>query len=90
MWALRKDWRQRALCGSSPAPFFPQHRPSVDAFEMCAACPVRRECLEMVLDSPWEPSGIWAGLSAQEVKRLWRERHPRQRRAEALELMGLA
>lgn len=35
----------------------------LDAKAICAACPVRSECLEFGLD---EPTGIWGGRSARE------------------------
>lgn len=42
----------------------------LDAKALCAACPVRTECLEYGLD---EPTGIWGGRTARE-RRLIRKR----------------
>lgn len=90
MHGLRNDWRLRAACRDAPPEqFFPQNRPSQEQISPCLACPVREDCLEFVLASPWEPQGIWAGMTTPEVQRAWRQRHPRQSYTEALVLMGL-
>lgn len=69
------DWWSRGQCkGEDPALF---EIPNNKAKKICAACPVREECLQHAMDSPWVPYGIWAGLSQKEVRRQWRERHPR-------------
>lgn len=39
------------------------------AKEVCARCPVRRECLRHALEVQ-EPFGIWGGLTEQERRRL--------------------
>jgi WhiB family transcriptional regulator, redox-sensing transcriptional regulator len=44
-----------------------------EALELCAACPVRRECLEHALHHG-EQYGIWGGAREGERRRLSRER----------------
>lgn len=74
---LESEWRQRALCcRSAPENFFPVNRPSNKARSQCDGCPVREECLDFVLSSPWQPSGIWAGMTAKELTPMWLQRHP--------------
>ena len=72
-------WQRRASCrGPESALFFPptfpeprQERDSREtrAKEICAACPVRPECLEFALDIR-EPHGIWGGLNEFERRDL--------------------
>jgi WhiB family redox-sensing transcriptional regulator len=38
------------------------------AKELCAACPVQRECLEYANDNE-EPDGIWGGLTPIERRK---------------------
>jgi len=52
-------------------------RPGPDAREICAACPVREDCLKYSIDA--DEFGIWAGLDQDERRNLRR----RQRRKEA-------
>lgn len=85
------DWRMRAACRNRPADdFFPKGRPGEKNLSPCHDCPVREQCLEFALASPWRPEGIWAGLTTTELAPLWAERHPRQRHADALALLGLS
>lgn len=85
-------WRSRARCGNQdPDKFFPKGRPSDESRNGCRSCPVRQECLEFALASPWEPAGIWGGLTAGEIHPLWLKRHGVYGRpAEVHELLGLA
>lgn len=62
------DWREFAAClGTDPELFFPVAEPGSEAFEaqarparaLCAACPVRAQCLAQGLG---EDYGIWGGL----------------------------
>jgi WhiB family redox-sensing transcriptional regulator len=63
------EWRYESACKGpevDPRWWFPdveskQH--SGKALAVCAACPVRVECLEYALALP-EPHGIWGGLTA--------------------------
>jgi WhiB family redox-sensing transcriptional regulator len=71
------DWMANALCAAENHElFFPAGRPSNKCRNLCGACPVREQCLERALSSPWEPVGIWGGLGPRQLMPLWRERHP--------------
>lgn len=92
-WMLRDDdWRARARCGNEdPDKFFPSHRSTDESRRGCLSCPVRQECLEFALQSPWEPTGIWGGLTATEIRPKWAARHQHMtRQAEVYQLLGLA
>ncbi len=72
-------WRDKAAClGEMAAAFYPplhaekratraarEHR----AKAICAACPVRQQCLEQALERG-ERYGIWGGLTDTERSRL--------------------
>jgi len=74
-----EDWETRAACrGQSAAIFFaPTHFERKEARAarerqakaVCAACPVRKECLNYALRIR-EPHGIWGGLSEVERRSL--------------------
>jgi WhiB family redox-sensing transcriptional regulator len=77
------EWRDDALCAESlnDAAFFPEMGVSAkDAQRICAACPVRQQCLEYALDNeiPW---GIWGGVTASDRRAMrepvarWRKRN---------------
>lgn len=70
-----EDWRDRALCAQiEPAIFFPEKGESVrEAKRVCSTCPVRAECLDYALARD-ERFGIFGGLSANERRRLGRQR----------------
>lgn len=92
-WILRdNNWRARSRCGGQdPAQFFPSGRPSNDSKAGCAGCPVRQECLDFALESPWEPWGIWGGLSAGQLRPLWEQRHAEANRTnEVRRALGLS
>lgn len=77
------DWLPYASCGG-------QFRDGEPAHLTCVGCPVREECLEHALSSPWRPYGIWAGLEEADLYRMWQERHPnRGSQDEIFELIGL-
>lgn len=67
------SWQQDAAClGCDPALFFPERGNSqgVEAAKaVCAACPVRAECLADALESK-ETAGIRGGLSSVERRSL--------------------
>lgn len=60
-------WQDSALCAQTdPEAFFPERGyPARTAKEVCAACPVRSECLNYALEND-ERFGIWGGLSELE------------------------
>ena len=66
-------WQTDALCAQTdPEAFFPEKGGSTrDAKRVCAACPVRDECLEYAMAHD-EKFGIWGGLSERERRRLRR------------------
>lgn len=70
-----ESWQSAAACrGPSASAFFPpaagerkedKARREATAKAICAACPVRIECLEYALEIR-EPHGIWGGLNESE------------------------
>lgn len=76
----RHKWRAHAACrGIDPATFFPTSADAAGlkyALSICAACPVKAECLEANL---WEQDGIWGGTSAKERTRIRVEREDKKR-----------
>jgi WhiB family redox-sensing transcriptional regulator len=76
-----RKWAARALCvGADPEAFFPPgDAPAAEARAICAACPVRGQCLAYAITAD-ERFGIWGGLD------------PRQRRTlrRRLERLGLS
>jgi WhiB family redox-sensing transcriptional regulator len=72
---LPGTWQQDAAChDADPDLFFAtdEERQSA-ALALCAACPVRTECLEHALENR-EPYGIWGGTTEHERKRIARQR----------------
>jgi WhiB family redox-sensing transcriptional regulator len=82
-----ESWFESAACrtadrrlffdpeGESPKPRAARERA---AKEVCAWCPVRRECLIFALATP-ERYGIWGGLTARERTTLKRRRRSARR-----------
>jgi len=74
------DWRAQAACAQlDPALFFPDggEAETWQAKRVCAACPVRAECLRFALAGP-EPYGIWGGLTEGERRELTASPHDRE------------
>lgn len=69
-----------ALCAQTdPELFFPEKgKDNRRAKQVCAACPVRRQCAEWALSSPEHLEGIWGGLSVNERKALRRANRPQR------------
>ena len=68
------NWRRRAACRNmGPEPFYLEHGGSsyADAKDVCAACPVRRECLDDALsfETSHNRYGYWGGTSPNQRKR---------------------
>ena len=89
-WDAHLAWRQDAECRDlDPNLFFPVGvtGPAVDqiaaAKGICAACPVRAECLEFAITTNQE-FGIWGGTSEDERRVLRRKWRASQRQARAL------
>lgn len=65
------DWADRAACrGRNPNMFFPPRGTVVsqDVRDLCAACPVRTDCLDFGVR--WPVLGIWGGAPVRERRRL--------------------
>lgn len=77
-----EHWTDYAAChGVDPELFFPigyvgplLERQQVMAKEVCARCPVTRDCLDWALRAG-EPDGIWGGTTPEE-RRFLRRRVP--------------
>jgi WhiB family transcriptional regulator, redox-sensing transcriptional regulator len=69
------SWMFQARCrGVNPGEFFPSDGTGVEtAQRVCAACPVRAECLEYALVNRIE-HGVWGGASERERRRILRRR----------------
>jgi len=65
-----RTWMLEARClDADPEAFFPEKGGSTrEAKRICAACPVRDECLDYALRHD-ERFGIWGGLSERERRR---------------------
>ena len=68
----RRDWWQAAACRTAdPDIFFPvsAHGPGEEdiaqAKEVCAQCPVRRQCLQFAL-ATHQMHGVWGGTTEEE------------------------
>ena len=68
---------------ADPEAFFPEKGGSTrEAKRICAACPVRDDCLQYALEND-ERFGIWGGLSERERRRAKRVGPARVRRLSA-------
>jgi WhiB family redox-sensing transcriptional regulator len=76
------SWRAQAACrGLETDIFFPATDEEAEpAKAICAACPVREECLEYALTTRQE-DGVWGGLTETERRRLRRRLRERARKA---------
>lgn len=71
-------WAEQALCAQAdPDTWFPEqghHTLAAIAKRICAACPVRAECLDYALSGAdtWQgiTTGIWGGTTPRERSRL--------------------
>lgn len=70
-------WYGDALCAQTDAEaFFPEQGGRGrcrEAKQVCAACPVREQCLEWALDNH-EAHGVWGGHTERERRKLARQR----------------
>jgi WhiB family transcriptional regulator, redox-sensing transcriptional regulator len=70
------QWAERVLCAQAdPDVWYPEHHALIArAKRICAACPVRAECLEYALSGAgtWRgiTTGIWGGTTPRERSRL--------------------
>jgi WhiB family transcriptional regulator, redox-sensing transcriptional regulator len=90
------SWEAHAACQDDVAAlFFPpegERRPERELREkaakaICAACPVRRQCLECAMSANIR-DGLWGGLSEDERRRERRNRARRGRAAEGVRARG--
>ncbi|MGC0328054.1 WhiB family redox-sensing transcriptional regulator [Streptomyces sp. SAI-170] len=78
------SWHTRAVCHGMDAEdadaiFFPlprDHEAIAEAKELCAACPVHRDCLNYALENSLK-EGIWGGLTEAE-RRPWHDGLPQR------------
>lgn len=71
---LINDWPAHAACrGVDPDRLFVQGAAQNRAKVICAACPVRTECLADALDNRIE-FGVWGGMTERERRALLRRR----------------
>lgn len=83
--ANRLSWAERGVCrGYSLDVFFTESKSGMRrAKEICAACPVRTECLDEVLRAEDSSRyGVFGGLTASERKRLVEQQAETQEPAE--------
>ena len=69
--SMRPEWHERAACRGMVDVFFSEHGDGASvrkAKEVCASCPVFKECREYV-ENNYERYGIWAGQSADTFNR---------------------
>ena len=68
-----RHWQDEALCAQVDGDmWFPEKGGTTrEAKRICAACPVRADCLEYALARK-ESFGVWGGLSERERNRLTR------------------
>lgn len=72
MW--EDNWVPRAVCrGAQPDALFVRGAAQHQAKKICAACPVRSECLAEALDNEME-WGVWGGLTERERRALLKQR----------------
>lgn len=70
-----RTWRLSALCAQvDPELFFPDKgEPARAALRVCAACPVRVQCLEDALTGD-QRYGVWGGTTEIQRRRLRKQR----------------
>jgi WhiB family redox-sensing transcriptional regulator len=79
-----ENWRQQSACRDmDPNIFFPAtDEEAGTAKAVCAACPVRQECLEYAIATR-QDDGVWGGLDETQRRRLRRRRQAAARAARA-------
>jgi WhiB family redox-sensing transcriptional regulator len=78
---VKHPWMDDAACaapGIDPDMWFPSlhvsHAAEVEAaIAICAACPVKAECLAHAFTEPHLSYGIWAGLTGDEIRAMRRK-----------------
>lgn len=74
------EWMEQAVCSQTDAElFFPEGSSNTvrgkreQARKICAVCPVKAECLEFAMLTPWIHDGVWGGLDAADIRKLARQ-----------------
>ncbi|MEV2276176.1 WhiB family transcriptional regulator [Nocardiopsis sp. NPDC049922] len=72
---LTPDWTRRALCAriGRPDDWHPDHEGAAvvtQLREVCARCPVSAQCLETALSSRRPLTGVWAGTTTSQRRRM--------------------
>ena len=75
------DWMFKAACGDlDPNFFFPDNDEEIEAAkEFCRTCVVQFDCLEYALQHQ-EKYGVWGGHTAEERRRVNKNRRQQTRR----------
>lgn len=65
-------WMKKANCRGATAAMFPREHKDITyipgAREICAACKVREECLDYVMEFPMgDIHGVWAGMTPRQL-----------------------
>ena len=70
----RESWMSDALCAQTdPDAFFPEPNVRARAAKrVCAACPVRQQCLDYAIRTG-TVDGIWGGLAYPQRRRIAKE-----------------
>ncbi len=66
-------WVERGPCRTQPERMFAEGNAQNEAKAVCAACPVRLECLAYALDHR-EEYGVWGAMTERERRALLRRR----------------
>lgn len=79
---VNHEWRQHANChGIDPDVFFPERgQDPKPILAICAACPVRDECLQYAIDHH-QPDGIWGGTTGRQRRTMKSARNKQSRAA---------
>ncbi|KUN15878.1 transcription factor WhiB [Streptomyces corchorusii] len=67
------DWVDQGLCRAQPDRMFAEGAAQNEAKAVCAACPVRLDCLAYALDHR-EEYGVWGAMTERERRALLRRR----------------
>lgn len=74
---MNEEWRERAACrGMDTEAFFPaqgEHHLAREARNICAPCPVRKECLQYAIDQRIR-EGVFGGMTENDRRRGRRKR----------------
>jgi WhiB family redox-sensing transcriptional regulator len=70
----RPAWFEFAACkGMDTTMFYPDTKPTIEAREVCQACPAQLACLDFALEHD-EDDGLWGGVGLDARRRIKRQR----------------